>query len=157
MTNWMWFRCWISKDTVVYTQRQKCSFVLCGRSFPTFWNTSNTSPTTKRTHQVKLWCEQRRFPSHSRKEKIPTNRKLQSDRKHSIRVSGCMECMKSFPASFNYRRNLCVKMVDGHHKKNCMRLVNNPKDFHLESDSICVCKHCGMQLEWGHECKTVED
>ena len=51
------------------------------------------------------------------------------------------------PANRSYRRNLCIGIVDGHHKKKCKRLEDNPKDFHLEAKENCICKECGRHLE----------
>ena len=66
----------------------------------------------------------------------------------------CHEAFVQLPSSFKYRRNLCVRIVDGYHRNNCQRLVENPKDFHLESeDEKCKCKHCGKHLEWLHLCE----
>ena len=61
------------------------------------------------------------------------------------------------PALSKYRRDLCAKLVDGHHRKNCRRTVTNPKDFHLESDIMCICKHCNRYMEWFHVCKSDDD
>ena len=62
------------------------------------------------------------------------------------------------PANFNKRQIQCNRMVDGFHRKNCSRLVANPKDFHLESkDETCECKDCGQKLEWFHICKMIYD
>ena len=59
-------------------------------------------------------------------------------------------CFVKLPAKSTYRKNLCVKIVDGHHRKRCTRI----EEFHLESKDNCICKHCGRQLEWFHECLT---
>ena len=61
-------------------------------------------------------------------------------------------CFAKLPARSSYRKNLCAKLVDAEHKKKCLRLVENPKDFHLESQETCLCKICGRQLEWFHHC-----
>ena len=63
---------------------------------------------------------------------------------------------EQLPSRFSYRKDLCNKIVDGHHKRKCKRLVDNPKDFHLESDISCICKYCNRHLEWYHECTTID-
>ena len=61
---------------------------------------------------------------------------------------------EKLPSRSQYRQKLCQKLVDGEHKKKCIRLEDDPKDFHLESKEFCICKFCGMQLSWYHECVT---
>ena len=61
------------------------------------------------------------------------------------------KCFAKLPALSKYRRDLCVKIVDQHHRKRC-----TDTDFHLEAKESCICKICGRQNEWYHECITVD-
>ena len=64
------------------------------------------------------------------------------------------KCFVHLPSKRKYRRDLCVKIVDGDHRRKCTR---SEEDFHLNSRETCICKFCGRHLEWYHECITTDD
>ena len=54
----------------------------------------------------------------------------------------------ALPTRFQYRRNLCMELVDGYHRKTCMN-----DDFHLHAAEKCLCEMCGYQMKWYHKCE----
>ena len=57
---------------------------------------------------------------------------------------------EKLPARKTYRTNLCIKLVDGHHRKICENYTNN--NFRLDSKQTCICKLCGGHADWNHQC-----
>ena len=54
---------------------------------------------------------------------------------------------KKLPSNSKFRRNICMKITDGQHLDICMT-----RDFHNLPEETCICKYCGRQATWAHNC-----
>ena len=54
----------------------------------------------------------------------------------------------ALPSRFSYRRNLCMDLIDGHHRKSCMS-----EEYHIHSLENCLCQMCGYKMKWYHTCE----